>query len=354
MFRNIKGGRSERGKCGCCWKSCERRLRSLKNDSQISHDICENTYWLALQDKQWIIPTNVVVKYYLKNNSLKNLFYVSHFDLSKLGLEDNQIRKFINFSSKLDYNEINKIFHSFEKNGIELIRYIDDNFPNTLRSIKNPPLMIFKKGNLSNFNDCIAISGTRNPSHYGRIMARKFAYNLANKGFTILSGLAHGIDEWAHSGALEAKKGKTIAVIAWMNPEYPSEHTELIKDIMSRGAIISEVYLRPESRIARAKFVQRNRIISGLSDFIIAIESDEEGGTVHQVRLALEQGKIVFALEPKSNMRAKRGFKVFLNMGAYPIKSFEDIIKTIKDKYIQSTFPKEIFQKKLLKLMDFR
>lgn len=323
-------------------------MMNYKKLSNIKNDYLEEVYWLALQDKNYLIQTSKLINFYIQNSSLKNIYITDYYGLQDLGLNDKQIREFVKYRSKLDFNMIQKLYNSLKDKQIKLIKYTDKLYPDNLRNIKNQPLILFHKGNLLNFDNCIAIAGTRDPSHYGRIMARKIAFNLAQNGFTIVSGLAHGIDEWAHCGALEAKKGKTIAILAWMDPVYPSEHGQLTQYIASRGSILSELYSRPNSKMARGQFVQRNRITSGISDYVIAIESDEVGGTVHQVKIALEQGKLVFALRPKSNKRALRGYKLFQDLGALPIKSARDVIKIIKESMAQSSIKMEKSKQKKL------
>jgi DNA processing protein len=135
-----------------------------------------------------------------------------------------------------------------------------------------------------------------------------------------------------------------------MEPIYPEEHDELAKDIEKRGAVLSETFQSPFNKSAPARFVQRNRITSGISRCVIAVESDEEGGTVHQVRIALAQRRKVFALQPKGNDRARRGFKTFIDMGATPFKSAKEVLDFLKeetsscsgnsrlDSYYQHTF----------------
>jgi len=312
-------------------------LSQSVNDSYLK-EIDENILWFALEDKINIISTNIIIDYYYKYNTLKNLFGLDYYDMEKIGLEKKNIVKFKSLYNYIDFNELKKKYMSLLKQNIKFIKVIDKDYPNILKKINDAPLILFKKGVLNNYENCIAISGTRNPSVYGRLMARKIAYELSEYGYTIVSGLAHGIDEWAHCGALESDKGKTIAILAWMNPEYPAEHFDLFKDIINRGAVLSELSARPDSIIAKGKFIQRDRIISGMSNAVIAIESDIEGGTVHQVNLAFNQKKIVFALEPKDNEKAKKGFKLFIDMGAIPIKNTKDILLTFRNY-------KDVFQK---------
>jgi len=226
------------------------------------------------------------------------------------------------------------------------LRYVDKIYPTSLKdlgkSLDGPPLVLLHKGSLYNFDDCVAIVGTRESSHYGHVMARKLAKTIAKSGYTIVSGLARGTDTEAHCGALEVPRGKTIAVLAWMNPIYPPENVELAKDIVARGTLLSESYLKPSSKFGRltpGKFVERNRITSGISRCVIAVESGKEGGTVHQVRIALSQGRKVFAVKPKSgNQRAKEGYKIFLDMGATPINSAKPVLDFLKKSTAQKTF----------------
>lgn len=147
-----------------------------------------------------------------------------------------------------------------------------------------------------------------------------------------MSGLARGIDYEAHSGALETSNGRTIATLAWMNPIYPSEHEVFSREIVNRGGIISERYHRPKDSTngraySRSRFVVRNRIISGLSSMVIAVESGPSGGTIWQAELALSQKKPVFTLIPKEkNIKDKiDGFNRLVEMGVKPIKTLDDL-----------------------------
>jgi DNA processing protein len=287
----------------------------------------ENAYWLALQDRNWLVPAPKIVRVFNECGSLVPLWRTPYQFLSKLGVDDQTTRKFIGNIERTRLQDYAAELKTLESKQVKIMRYVDKGYPEVLRSIENPPLVLLHKGVLLDFTNCVAMAGTRNPTLYGRIMARKIAKSLAEKGYVIVSGLARGVDEWAHSGALEAPKGRSIAVLAWMEPIYPEEHVELAKDIEKRGAVLSEIYQSPFNKSAPARFVQRNRITSGISRCVIAVESDEEGGTVHQVRIALAQKRKVFALEPKGSDRAKRGFKTFIDMGATSIKSAKEVLR---------------------------
>jgi len=303
-------------------------------------------YWLALQERHWLIPATKVEQAFNQFGSLEQLWKADPFYLYKLGLSETTVSSFFKYRSSIHFEEFERLIGVLAKNKVTPLRYVDKDYPTTLKDLgklpEGPPLVLLHKGSLFEFRDCVAIVGTREPSLYGHVMARKLARTIAKSGYTIVSGLARGTDTEAHCGALEAPRGKTIAVLAWMDPIYPPENVELAKDIMTRGALLSERYLKPNSRFAKltpGKFVERNRITSGLSRCVIAVESGKEGGTVHQVRIALSQGRKVFAVKPKSgNQRAKEGYKIFLDMGATSINSAKPVLDFLKKSTAQKTF----------------
>jgi DNA processing protein len=299
----------------------------------------ETVYWLALQDKRWLIPTKVIERIYSETRSLASLWNADASQLFKLGLSDLAIKNFINYRGQVNFRKYQIKIDSILRNNFKLIKYVDKEYPIQLKDLPGgahlgSPLVLIHKGSEMDFSKNVAIVGTRECSHYGHMMARRLARGIAKKGYTIVSGLARGVDTEAHCGALEVTQGKTIAVLAWMNPIYPPENAELAKDIERNGALISEDYssvTKGAGKMGRAKFVDRNRITSGISRCIIAIESGGSGGTIHQVRLALSQGRKVFTLKPKpGNKRAKEGFKQILGMGATPIASTKPVLNFLE------------------------
>jgi DNA processing protein len=308
-------------------------------------------YWLALSDKKWVISPTKVEKVYNEHNSIEPLWNADPEYLRKLGMNESAILGFIKYRNSIVHKaDFQKIINSGEKEGIRIIRIVDAEYPQLLKKaadythvFQEPPLLLFHKGTLLNFDNCVGIVGTRECSHYGHMMARRLGRAVAKLGYTVVSGLARGVDTEAHCGALEVSQGKTIAVLAWMNYVYPSENKELSKDIAARGALLSERYAPSLnfSKTAPGNFVERNRIISGISRCIIAVESAPEGGTVHQVKIAKAQGRKVFAVKPKrENKRAMEGFKLFMDLEATPIDSIRPV-KEFLEKHAPTDKSKE-------------
>jgi len=280
--------------------------------------------WLALNQKSYYFPAKVVARAIEQLSSLEDLWQSNDTILESVGFDKKSIKELAKIRSDSTIQECERLINVLTIRSVKVIRFIDEEYPKQLKDTKisDPPLLIFHKGSEINFNKCAAIVGTRNPTFYGRSMARKIAKTLADEEFIIVSGLARGIDIESHCGALESKHGKTIAVLAWFDPIYPDEHSELVKDIERRGARISENYQKAFGSMTPNKFVERNRITSALSDFIIIVETGEDGGTVRQAELAYKQNKPVFVLSPKENERASRGFTLI--MEKYNGISFRD------------------------------
>jgi len=316
----------------------------------------ELVYWLALQDRRGVIPHYLIDKIINKYGTLSEFWKTNKKDMFDLGLDEKTIVNFINYANVVQLKKYENMLKHIEKNDVKIIKYIDKNYPAQLKvsstDIYRPPLILLIKGKYLNFDSCIGIVGTRNASFYGRKKAREFGKKLSELGYVVVSGLARGIDYEAHFGALDARNGKTIAILAWMDPIYPPEHTEFAKYIEKNGSIISERYFQKfdGSKNVRAStkyaFIERNRIISGLSKFLIAVESGIDGGTQHQVDIALSQKKPVFVVKPNPNVsnNIKKGFKLMVSKGAIPIENLSDISKIITylptesqlDKYIQN------------------
>lgn len=185
------------------------------------------------------------------------------------------------------------------KNNIKLLNIFDKDYPKKLKNIYDPPVVLYIKGNKNIFNKkSVAMVGCRMCSKYGEEQAKYFSYNLAKNDIVVVSGLARGIDKYSHIGCL-AGKGKTIAVLGCgLNIMYPLENLEVARKIIETGGVIVSEYPIGE-KPNRENFPQRNRIISGLSDYIIVVESKAKSGSMITVNFAIEQGKEIYAIPRK-------------------------------------------------------
>lgn len=200
-----------------------------------------------------------------------------------------------NISQSKDKEKIFKQEEFMKHNNIKYINFYEEDYPRLLKEIYDPPVTIFYKGNLDVLNgQCISIIGSRNASNYGIRNAYNISKELSEGGYTVVSGVARGIDSYAHRGAIDGN-GKTIGVLGCgLDIVYPKENLNLYREICKNGIIISEYPLR--TKPIPENFPMRNRIISGLSKKIIVVEATEKSGTLITVEAALEQGRDVFAV----------------------------------------------------------
>ena len=217
-------------------------------------------------------------------------------------------------------------FYEHQKRGYHLIAAFESRYPSSLKRLNDFPPLISIAGNIDAFNrPAIGIVGARNASLGGKKLSFHFAKDLGEKGWVIISGLARGIDEAAHKGAL---KTKTIAVLAGgVDHIYPPEHESIYKQISQEGAIISEMPLgtTPSSFL----FPRRNRLIAALSQGIVVVEAAYKSGSLITAEYALELGIDVFAV-PGSPLDPRcRGSNYLLRQGAILVQSAADILETI-------------------------
>jgi DNA processing protein len=229
-----------------------------------------------------------------------------------------------NWSQHLD---LEKQLVRMEKAGIRFVITESDSYPPLLKEIYDPPIGLYWKGEYALDCPAIAIVGSRRTSVYGRHVARKLGRELARCGFCVVSGGARGVDTEAHKGALEVD-GKTIAVMGCgMDIVYPAENFELFKTIANNGAVISEF---PFGRRAdRQTFPMRNRIVSGMCQGLIVVESDLNGGSMISARFAAEQGRTVFAVPGRIDQRTSRGCHQLIREGAILLSKPEDVVEEL-------------------------
>jgi len=215
-----------------------------------------------------------------------------------------------------------------EKLGVYIINIADKRYPPVLKTIYDPPPVLYIKGSLTGADNlAIAIVGSRRCSLYGQEQSSRFAHLLSSAGFTICSGMARGIDAAAHQGALSAG-GRTIAVQGCgLANIFPPENKKLFELIAESGACISELPLRYEP--LSENFPPRNRIIAGLTLGTIVIEAGFNSGALITARAALENNREVMAVPGKIDSPLSKGANRLIKQGAKLIESVEDVMETL-------------------------
>ncbi len=298
----------------------------------------EITLLALINDKQEF-KDKELIEFFSELSSIEN-FFTNPPD--SIELRNN--KKYSRISEKITsinefYSKINLIAYKDEikrlqNSGVNLIPFYSEKYPIKLKDIPNPPYLLYHKGKLMNFDHCVAIVGTRNLSHYGHKRAREISGVIAKNGYTIVSGLARGTDTEAHCGALDMG-GKTIAVLAGhIEDIFPKENLKLASDIFYNDTASSEISTMGMTH--KGRFIDRNRITSGISECVIVIESNGSGGTYHQVNWAIEQGRKVFVMKPLgTDKQANQGFIEFVKLGAVPFDSPDIILNFLNGNKIE-------------------
>jgi len=229
---------------------------------------------------------------------------------------------------------VNKEISRIRKNDCRIVTYSDNEYPPLLREIPDPPPYLYVKGQLGNCTQSIAVVGSRKATRYGISMAEQLAAELANAGFSVISGMARGIDTAAHKGALSVQ-GETVAVLgSGLSVIYPSENRSLADRISESGAVISEFPLDEEPNAYN--FPKRNRIIAGMTLGTVVVEAEGRSGSLITARLAGEQGREVFAVPGNINSKASTGAHNLLKQGAKLVATAQDVIEEFPYLFLKS------------------
>lgn len=217
---------------------------------------------------------------------------------------------------------------------IEEIIIESKEYPDKLKNIYDSPIKIYVLGNKELLKQkAIAIVGTRKATQYGKKVAYEFSKELAKNGINIISGLALGIDSYAHLGCIQAQGekhvGKTIAVMgSGFNNIYPKENIELARKIIKSGGCIITEYTA-NTKPVRLNFPQRNRIISGLAEGVLVVEANKKSGAIITAEFALEQGKEVFTIPGDITREQSEGCNELIKDGATLITNYQELITAI-------------------------
>ena len=226
------------------------------------------------------------------------------------------------------YTDLEKELLIAEKSGVKIVTLADEDYPAVLRELRDAPLCLYIRGELpADIGDrSIGIVGTRNISHYGTRMTKHLAESAAYANFTVISGLAYGVDACAHRSVLEAG-GKTISVLGGgLARLQPQDHVPLAREIVEKGgAVISEFPL--ETNPTRHTFPMRNRIISGLSTGVLVVEAGLNSGSLITANFALEQNKTLFAVPGHADDPGAAGCNSLIRQGAVLVESFDHILE---------------------------
>lgn len=200
-------------------------------------------------------------------------------------------------------------------------------YPKLLREIYDPPIGLYRKGQYEFPDPCVAVVGSRRTTLYGQSVAKSLGADLARLGFCVVSGLARGIDTAAHEGALSVS-GKTVAVVGCgIDIIYPPENLDLYRSIESTGAIVSEF---PFGRRAdRQSFPMRNRVVAGICEATVVVETDVNGGSMITARFAGEHGRLVFAVPGRIDQATSQGCHQLIRDGAILLTHVDDILQEL-------------------------
>jgi DNA processing protein len=291
-----------------------------------------DAYWLALRRVYGVGPR--IARLLLERfHTPDRIFHASDADLVQTGIPRPVARAILTFA---DFDPIEKELCELPRIGAQLVRWTDADYPLNLRHIADPPPYLFLRGTLDGTDPKhIAVVGARTASEAGRRMAHRLGLELAVKGFTVVSGLARGVDSEAHQGALDAS-GRTVAVMGCgIDVIYPPENRKLAEAIVAGGgAVISELPVGTPP--VAENFPTRNRLISGLCLGVVIVEAAEKSGSLITARMALEQDRQVFAVPGSPLTGGTRGSNRLLKEGARLVDCAEDVLEELAPQLVEA------------------
>ena len=284
---------------------------------------------------------------YCKSYGINSVYEIKNIDLSNIVSKKLSDSIYLYLESGVDnlYRNVQKLLDNYKKDGIHCICINDKQYPEILKNSSNPPVILYCKGNIELLtSNCVAVIGTRENTTTGEKIASKTVEFLVKNDFTIVSGLAKGIDAIAHKITI-ANKGKTIAVLPLIDTIYPAENKTLADEILlNNGLLLSEE--KPNTKFFSAQLVKRDRIQSGLSNAVFVIETSIDGGSMHATKDALKLKRAVFTPDIYSldenyqNLNQVAGVKNLIDLNqsiSYTSKNYEEIISKLNKKQAKET-----------------
>ena len=284
----------------------------------------EELYWLALK----LVPglgTRNSAKLLERFRTPQAIFRASRTELESAGISGAVAQSIV---SGCTFEDAVGQHERMAQSGAVLITFGDPRFPQTLREIFDPPILLFARGRVELLSSLsLAMVGTRRPTPYGLAVAERLSGDLAHAGLTIVSGMARGIDTAVHKGAL-ASGGDTIAVLGCgVDVVYPSENRKLAAEVALKGLIVSEF---PMGATAFPQnFPIRNRIISGMSLGVLVVEGAQYSGSAITARLAADQGREIFAVPGNITSKLSWGPNLLIKQGAKLVQDWNDVMNEI-------------------------
>ncbi|MDI6744707.1 MAG: DNA-processing protein DprA [Thermodesulfovibrionales bacterium] len=282
-------------------------------------------FWIALSDVPDIGPVTAkkLLVIYKKPEAV---FKAPYKELANIrGIGSAKAKNIKGYSS---WARIDIQLKKLDATGIKIVAFSNKDYPEMLKNIEDAPIVLYIKGTIQKEDRyAVAIVGSRKYSSYGKLAAEKLSSELSSRGFTIVSGMARGIDTLAHAAAVNSG-GRSIAVLgSGIDVPYPPENRGLMEKLAVSGCVISE--FPPGTPPEKENFPKRNRIISGLSLGVLVVEATADSGSLITATYAVEQGKEVFAVPGNINSANSKGTNDLIKKGAKLVQSSEDVIEEL-------------------------
>lgn len=284
----------------------------------------DNKYWVGFNLIKGIgaVRMQALLNHF---DNLESAWKATPIDLSKAGLSRKLIERIV---LARDQVNLEKVWARIESQGIKILTWKDQAYPQRLKEIEQPPPVLYVRGDyLPDDLYAVAIVGTRRVTPYGRQITEELSSYLASNGITVVSGLARGVDAIAHQTAVKAG-GRTIGVLgSGVDKIYPPEHRSLAQQMIEQGAIVSDY--APGTPPDASNFPPRNRIISGLSLAVVVVEAGETSGALITAEFAAEQGREIFAVPGSILAPQSKGTNKLIQKGALPLLSINDLMQAL-------------------------